>query len=80
MIAATRRALDARLKPVSEDNVVNASASVAAGRINMHFDLRGPHFAIDAGFASSLAALDTGVRLLREGPSIWRWSAAPASC
>jgi acyl transferase domain-containing protein len=67
IVAATRQALDARLKPVSEDNVVNASASVAAGRINMHFDLRGPHFAVDAGFASSLAALDTGVRLLRDG-------------
>jgi acyl transferase domain-containing protein len=61
------RRLSARLKEVSEDNVVGASASVAAGRINMHFDLEGPHFAVDAGFASSLAALDLAVRALRDG-------------
>ncbi|MGQ0507306.1 MAG: polyketide synthase, partial [Myxococcaceae bacterium] len=57
----------ARLKDVSEDNVVGASASVAAGRINMHFDLRGPHYSVDAGFASSLSALDLAVRGLRDG-------------
>ncbi len=58
--------LSARLKEVSEDNVVGASASVAAGRINMHFDLKGAHYSIDAGFASSLAAVDMAVRGLRD--------------
>jgi len=60
------RTLSAQLKEVSEDNVVGASASVAAGRINMHFDLKGAHYAIDAGFASSLAAVDMAVRGLRD--------------
>ena len=63
----TARSLQARLKEVSEDNVVGASASVAAGRLNMHFDLRGPHYSVDAGFASSLAAVDLAVRALRDG-------------
>ncbi|MBL9037751.1 MAG: acyltransferase domain-containing protein, partial [Archangium sp.] len=62
-----QRTLAARLKDVSEDNVVGASASVAAGRLNMHFDLKGPHAAVDAGFASSLAAIDLAVRGLRDG-------------
>src|SRR5690606_2440734 len=63
----TARQLRARFKEVSEDNVVGASASVAAGRLNMHFDLRGPHYSVDAGFASSLAAVDLAVRALRDG-------------
>ncbi len=66
VLAEVRARVDRRFGPVSEDNVVNASVSVAAGRIHMHFDLRGPHFAVDAGFASSLAAVDVGVRMLRD--------------
>ncbi|MEW5848271.1 MAG: beta-ketoacyl synthase N-terminal-like domain-containing protein [Myxococcota bacterium] len=67
VLEGAQRSLDARLKPVSEDNVVGASASVAAGRIAMHFDLKGLHYSVDAGFASSLAALECGVRALRDG-------------
>ena len=67
LLEVTERRLRARLKEVSEDNVVGASASVAAGRLNMHFDLKGPHYSVDAGFASSLAALDLAVRGLRDG-------------
>ncbi len=67
VLEIAERTLAARLKEVSEDNVVGASASVAAGRINMHFDLKGPHYSIDAGFASSLAAVDMAVRGLRDG-------------
>ncbi len=66
VLEQAQRELTARLKEVSEDNVVGASASVAAGRINMHFDLKGPHYSVDAGFASSLAALDLAVRGLRD--------------
>jgi acyl transferase domain-containing protein len=67
LLEHTAQRLRARLKPVSEDNVVGASASVACGRINMHFDLKGLHYSVDAGFASSLAALDLAVRGLRDG-------------
>ena len=67
VLTDARERLRGALKPVSDDTVVNASASVAAGRIAMHHDLRGPHYSIDAGFASSLAALETGVLALREG-------------
>lgn len=67
VLAAARAALDRELKPVSEDNVINASASVAAGRIAMYFDLRGLHYSVDAGFASAMSAAEAGVRLLRDG-------------
>jgi acyl transferase domain-containing protein/acyl carrier protein len=67
LIDATAARLRERLKEVSEDNVVGASASVACGRINMHFDIKGLHYSVDAGFASSLAALDLAVRGLRDG-------------
>ncbi|HSP79754.1 MAG TPA: beta-ketoacyl synthase N-terminal-like domain-containing protein, partial [Myxococcaceae bacterium] len=63
---ATRQ-LRARLKEVSDDNVVGSSASVAVGRINMQFDLKGAHYSVDAGYSSSLAALDIAVRALRDG-------------
>jgi acyl transferase domain-containing protein/acyl carrier protein len=66
LLELAHRNLTARLQEVSEDNVVGASASVAAGRINMQFDFKGPHYAVDAGFASSLAAVDLAVRGLRD--------------
>ena len=67
LLERTAQQLRERLKEVSEDNVVGASASVACGRINMHFDIKGLHYSVDAGFASSLAALDLAVRGLRDG-------------
>ena len=67
VIEQLSRELDQRLRPVSDDNVVGAAASVAAGRIAMQFDLKGLHYAVDAGFASALASVDVGVRALRDG-------------
>ncbi|MFL5355571.1 beta-ketoacyl synthase N-terminal-like domain-containing protein [Archangium sp.] len=67
VLEATAQRLRTRLKECSDDNVVGSSASVAAGRINMHFDLKGLHYSVDAGYASSLAALDLAVRGLRDG-------------
>jgi len=67
LLELTAQRMREQLKEVSEDNVVGASASVACGRINMHFDLKGLHYSVDAGFASSLAALDLAVRGLRDG-------------
>jgi acyl transferase domain-containing protein len=66
LIESIRHSLDQRLGPVTEDTVVNTAASVAIGRIAMYHDLRGLHYAVDAGFASSLAALDVAVKALRD--------------
>ncbi|MCC6812326.1 MAG: acyltransferase domain-containing protein [Deltaproteobacteria bacterium] len=63
----TLQLMDSALRPVSEDNVVNASASVACGRLAMHFDLKGIHYSVDAGFASALAALDVAIGMLDDG-------------
>ncbi|ABC83664.1 Beta-ketoacyl synthase, Acyl transferase subunit [Anaeromyxobacter dehalogenans 2CP-C] len=66
-LASARASLEARLRPASEEPVVNSAASIAAGRVGMLLDLRGPHAAVDAGFASGLAALDVAARALRDG-------------
>jgi acyl transferase domain-containing protein len=65
-LAEARAGLEARLRPASEEPVVNSAASIAAGRVAMLLDLRGPHCAVDAGFASGLAALELAVRALRD--------------
>jgi acyl transferase domain-containing protein/acyl carrier protein len=67
VLEVTAQRLRSRLKECSEDNVVGSSASVAVGRINMQFDLKGLHYSVDAGYASALAALDIAVRGLRDG-------------
>ncbi|HZH78409.1 MAG TPA: polyketide synthase, partial [Archangium sp.] len=67
VLEVTAQRLRSRLKECSDDNVVGSSASVAVGRINMHFDLKGLHYSVDAGYSSSLAALDLAVRGLRDG-------------
>jgi acyl transferase domain-containing protein len=66
-IESAATALKARLAPSSSDNVVGSLASVAAARIAMHFDLYGPHYAVDAGFASAHAALETALLGLEQG-------------
>nr|WP_280959883.1 type I polyketide synthase [Anaeromyxobacter dehalogenans] len=66
-LASARASLEARLRPASEEPVVNSAGSIAAGRVGMLLDLRGPHAAVDAGFASGLAALDVAARALRDG-------------
>ncbi|HZI03453.1 MAG TPA: beta-ketoacyl synthase N-terminal-like domain-containing protein, partial [Archangium sp.] len=67
VLEVTAQRVRSRLKECSDDNVVGSSASVAAGRINMQFDLKGLHYSVDAGYSSSLAALDLAVRGLRDG-------------
>ncbi|MGE5703799.1 MAG: polyketide synthase, partial [Clostridia bacterium] len=60
--------IDQHLKSAAEENmIVHSLASVACGRIAQHFDLKGPHVSIDAGYSSSLAALEVGIRSLQEG-------------
>jgi len=67
VLEVTAQRVRSRLKECSDDNVVGSSASVAVGRINMQFDLKGLHYSVDAGYSSSLAALDLAVRGLRDG-------------
>jgi acyl transferase domain-containing protein/NAD(P)-dependent dehydrogenase (short-subunit alcohol dehydrogenase family)/NAD(P)H-dependent flavin oxidoreductase YrpB (nitropropane dioxygenase family) len=58
-----------RLPEWSEESFPGILTNVVAGRIANRFDLGGPNFVVDAACASSLAAVDLGVRELREGRS-----------
>ncbi|MEM5327806.1 SDR family NAD(P)-dependent oxidoreductase [Paraburkholderia sp. JHI2823] len=49
----------------TEDTFPGILGNVIAGRVANRLDLGGTNFTVDAACASSLAALDTGVRLLR---------------
>ncbi|ACO79122.1 Type I fatty acid synthase ArsA [Azotobacter vinelandii CA] len=49
----------------TEDSFPGILENVIAGRIANRFDLRGTNFIVDAACASSLAALDAGIRQLR---------------
>jgi 3-oxoacyl-(acyl-carrier-protein) synthase/NAD(P)H-dependent flavin oxidoreductase YrpB (nitropropane dioxygenase family) len=71
MTTEARDALVARLSTSlpewTEDSFPGFLGNVVAGRIANRLDLRGPNFTVDAACASSLAALDVGLRLLRTG-------------
>ncbi|MDV7210010.1 SDR family NAD(P)-dependent oxidoreductase [Azotobacter beijerinckii] len=49
----------------TEDSFPGILENVIAGRVANRFDLRGTNFVVDAACASSLAALDAGIRQLR---------------
>lgn len=49
----------------TEDSFPGILENVIAGRIANRFDLRGTNYIVDAACASSLAALDVGIRQLR---------------
>lgn len=51
----------------TEDSFPGFLANVVAGRVANRLDLRGINFTVDAACASSLAALDAGIRQLRSG-------------
>ncbi|MGD9658096.1 MAG: beta-ketoacyl synthase N-terminal-like domain-containing protein, partial [Methylocystis sp.] len=51
----------------TEDSFPGFLGNVVAGRVANRLDLRGANFTVDAACASSLAALDVGVRQLRSG-------------
>ncbi|MDQ1240157.1 MAG: hypothetical protein QG577_2343, partial [Thermodesulfobacteriota bacterium] len=55
------------LPDITEDSLPGELANVIAGRVANVFNLTGPNFTVDAACASSLAALLSGVRALREG-------------
>jgi len=80
VLARVRESLDAKLGPVSDDAVVNSLASIAAGRLALRLDLRGPHAGIDAGFASGLAAITVASRLLIDGTLDLAIAGAASEC
>lgn len=51
----------------TEDSFPGFLGNVVAGRVANRLDLGGTNFTVDAACASSLAALDTGIRQLRGG-------------
>ncbi len=61
--------LRADLPEWTEDSFPGVLGNVASGRIANRFDLGGPNFTVDAACASSLAALDAGIKELRLGRS-----------
>ncbi|UZR28830.1 type I polyketide synthase [Methylococcus mesophilus] len=58
---------DRELPPWTEDSFPGFLGNVVAGRVANRLDLGGTNFTVDAACASSLAALDTGIRQLRSG-------------
>ena len=67
ILEAAERSFSARLRAITKDTAASVLASVAPGRLAMHFNLQGMHYAVDASFASALAALEAAVRSLRDG-------------
>ncbi|TWI62183.1 polyketide-type polyunsaturated fatty acid synthase PfaA [Pseudoduganella lurida] len=59
--------LHEELPPWTEDTFPGILGNVVSGRIANRLDLGGSNFTVDAACASSLAALDAGVRQLRDG-------------
>lgn len=66
---AIPKELDEHLPRLSEDSFPGVLANVIAGRIANRLDLRGVNYTVDAACASSLAALDLGVKELSLGTS-----------
>ncbi|RDV36640.1 SDR family NAD(P)-dependent oxidoreductase [Bradymonadaceae bacterium TMQ3] len=67
LLAEVEARFKGELGEVSEDSMPGELANVIAGRVAQVFDLRGPNFVTDAACASSLAAIEAGVRGLRSG-------------
>ncbi|HEX8237522.1 MAG TPA: SDR family NAD(P)-dependent oxidoreductase [Abditibacteriaceae bacterium] len=70
--ATRQRVLDGLhqiLPEMTEDSFPGILVNVAAGRVASRFDLGGPNYTLDAACASSLAAVEAGVKELRHGTS-----------
>jgi len=61
------RQLETELAGTSETEATASFSSIWAGRAAKLFDFRGPHFSVDAGYASTLAALQTASQQLNAG-------------
>ena len=55
------------LPEITEDSLPGELANVISGRVANVFNLQGPNFTVDAACASSMAALLSAVRALRDG-------------
>ncbi|XXF80814.1 beta-ketoacyl synthase N-terminal-like domain-containing protein [Myxococcaceae bacterium GXIMD 01537] len=64
---ALTRQLEAELAGTSETEATASFSSIWAGRAAKLFDLRGPHLSVDAGHASTLAAIQTASQQLNSG-------------
>lgn len=64
---AVRHALKSSLPPFGPATIAGQVTNATAGRVANRLNLLGASFNVDAASASSLVALDLGVRALREG-------------
>jgi len=55
------------LPEITEDSLPGELANIISGRVANVFNLQGPNFTVDAACASSMAALLSAVRALRDG-------------
>jgi len=67
VLAAARQQLRASLPPFNHETAPGLVSNVMCGRIANRLDLRGPNYAVDAACASSMIALDLGIRELQSG-------------
>lgn len=65
--AALRRHADLLVRPAREDSYPGLMPNIIAARVVQRLDLHGPNMTIDAGRDSTLAALVTAARALRDG-------------
>lgn len=64
-LKAIKKELVAGLPPLIAEMVPGQVPNIAAGRIANRLDLKGPSYTVDAACASSLIAVDMGLKLLR---------------
>ncbi|HXX46261.1 MAG TPA: beta-ketoacyl synthase N-terminal-like domain-containing protein [Candidatus Acidoferrales bacterium] len=64
-----KQALKANLPPFNAEVAPGLVPNIASGRIANRFDFMGPNYTIDAACASSLIAVEQGMRDLRTGKS-----------
>ncbi|KFE69525.1 beta-ketoacyl synthase N-terminal-like domain-containing protein [Hyalangium minutum] len=67
LAAALTQQLEAELAGTSETEATASFSSIWGGRAAKLFDLRGPHFSVDAGYASTLAAIQSASQQLNSG-------------
>ncbi|KFE69518.1 type I polyketide synthase [Hyalangium minutum] len=67
VIAATARQIEQEMAGITEDEAIASFSSVWVGRAAKLFNIRGPHATVDAGYASTLAAIQTVSAQLNAG-------------
>ena len=64
---ATTRRIEEEMAGITEDEAIASFSSVWVGRAAKIFNIRGPHATVDAGYASTLAALQAASAQLNSG-------------